>query len=154
MAAKPQPHYQVVNAATRGDQCYANRKGWYWHELDDLRGINVSTIRGPYPDRAAAEDAMLRGDGDLVYPAKLDFAAIQKEVAAQIEATGSYSFPEPLPSVAWSTVDYLLRDMEPRSEELVRRYIAGLHRDLASLQDRADALDRARYSPGNGDMGG
>jgi hypothetical protein len=86
--------------------------------------------------------------------APLDFAAIRAEVAKQIEITGSYAFPESIPPVEWSTVDYLLRDMEPRSEALVRRYIARLHRDLASSQDRADALDRERYSPGNGDMGG
>ena len=83
-----------------------------------------------------------------------DFATIQKAVAHQIETTGSFEFKTGEPLVEWSTVDYLLRDMAPSSEAIVRRYISSLHHDLTRARNSADILDRAQHGPGNGDMGG
>lgn len=40
------------------------------------------------------------------------------------------------------------------AKQAIRDYVAWLQRQIRNESDRADRLDRARWSPGNGDMGG
>lgn len=53
--------FQVVDASTRGDRCYETRRGWHWHYLDELSGIDESTIHGPFP---SYEEAYASAAGD------------------------------------------------------------------------------------------
>lgn len=39
---------QIVQAETRGDRCYENKKGWYWHRFDADWAIDTATITGPF----------------------------------------------------------------------------------------------------------
>lgn len=50
-------HVQVVKAEDRGDQCYANKRGWYWHVLDENSGIDTTQVWGPFPTAAEALEA-------------------------------------------------------------------------------------------------
>lgn len=47
-------YFQVVLADTRGDKCYANRKGFYWHKLDPDSAIIEDTVTGPFDSYDAA----------------------------------------------------------------------------------------------------
>lgn len=51
-------------------------------------------------------------------------------------------------------VEYYLNDLPQESGNIIRRYIDSLEYRYRSVAERADRLDRAQYSPGNGDMGG
>lgn len=51
-------------------------------------------------------------------------------------------------------VEYALSDLPQEIGDVVRRYIARLEQRLLSCTTQNDLLDRLRYSPGNGDMGG
>ncbi len=51
--------YQIVDARKRGDDCYRNKRGWYWHELDRDAGIDTATITGPYKTEDEAREACL-----------------------------------------------------------------------------------------------
>lgn len=42
--------FQVVQAEARGDTCYAGKKGFYWHDIDDMEAIRTETITGPFPN--------------------------------------------------------------------------------------------------------
>jgi hypothetical protein len=66
MEDKPTLRTQVVKAEERGDACYANLRGWYWHELDEDSGIDTTSIRGPFVNSKNAKAAMLAGTGRLV----------------------------------------------------------------------------------------
>ena len=48
--------FQVVDAGKRGDQCYANKTGIYWHNLDHQSGIDVSSVMGPFADYEEARE--------------------------------------------------------------------------------------------------
>ncbi len=50
---------QIVDATTRGDACYEGKTGWYYHELDEQGGIDVSTIVGPFETVTEATMASL-----------------------------------------------------------------------------------------------
>lgn len=52
--------FQVVDAGKRGDLCYANKKGIYWHNLDHQSGIDVSSVTGPFADYEEARNAAYR----------------------------------------------------------------------------------------------
>lgn len=57
MKREPNPaELQVVYAPFRGDRCYENRDGWFWHSLDELGGIDEETIRGPFDTQQEAHD--------------------------------------------------------------------------------------------------
>lgn len=49
--------YQIVDAERRADLFYRDRKGFFWHELDQNCAIIVPTITGPYATRDEALDA-------------------------------------------------------------------------------------------------
>lgn len=52
--------YQVVRALDRGDLCYQNKHGWFWHQLDDDSGIDTSTIRGPFKTEDRAREDLAK----------------------------------------------------------------------------------------------
>lgn len=51
--------YQVVQAEKRGDKCYADKKGWYWHALDKDSAIIESSVTGPFDTVSEATLASL-----------------------------------------------------------------------------------------------
>lgn len=51
--------YQIVLAEKRGDLCYINKRGWYWHEIDADGGINVATVTGPFKSALEARTSFI-----------------------------------------------------------------------------------------------
>jgi hypothetical protein len=65
-----------------------------------------------------------------------------------------WEVPQPAPPVTREDAEYYIMDLPPESGAVIRRYITQLERELASVRDAHDRLDRARYKPGDGDTGG
>lgn len=47
---------EIVDAEKRGDRCYAGRRGWYWHLLDEQMGIDERSLHGPFTSKSEARD--------------------------------------------------------------------------------------------------